>query len=449
MKEILAMAIDPGRILEACGMTPDPWQAQVLASKDRQILLNCCRQAGKSTVISALALHTALFTPNSTVLILSPGQRQSGELFHKILNANSAIGRPLKAQYETQLKVEFTNGSRIICLPGREETIRGYSPNLLVIDEGARVTDDLYKSVRPMLAVSQGRLIALSTPYGQRGWFYDEWEGAGQWARVKITWRDCPRITTDFINEERKSLGDQWVNQEYECLFTALEGLVYGDFEKAYTTLWTPPELGKPVGGIDWGWRNPFAAIWGVIDREDVLWIQEERYLRETPLHEHASALPKGMMWYADPAGRTELEEFRAAGHTIRKGFNDIRLGIAAITARIRTGRLRVNQLRCPNLVAEAKLYRYPSQSEKALVGENPVDEHNHALGALRYLISRLDSRFIAKLRGKAKSEGRIEVDTIDAIDIEETAQAVHNAKPAPRSNRLDINDPNLWMPLN
>ena len=93
------------------------------------------------------------------------------------------------------------------------------------------------------------------------------------------------------------------------------------------------------------------------------------------------------VMWYADPAGRTEIEELRASGLVVRRGDNDIRPGIAAVAARLRTGRLKVRRDACPNLLAEARLYRYPSAAERALRGENPVDEHNHALGALRALL--------------------------------------------------------------
>lgn len=443
-QQLLALALDPSLILKAAGQTADPWQRDLLLSQDRQILMNCCRQAGKSTTVAALALHTALFQPKSLILLLSPGQRQSGELFRKMLDGYNAIGRPLKADYETKLMMELANGSRILCLPGNEATIRCFSPNLLVIDEASRVPDDLYRAVRPMLAVSQGRLVALSTPYGQRGWFFSEWEGEANWRRVKVSWRDCPRISAAFIAEEERTLGKGWVQQEYECLFTALEGLVYPDFELTYTDFWTPPQAGKPVGGIDWGWRNPFAAVWGVLTSDDVLCIQEERYLRETALHEHARALPKGFMWYADPAGRTEIEEFRVAGHRVRKGLNDIRLGIAAVTARIRTGRLRINKLRCPMLSAEAKLYRYPNDSERAQVGEKPIDDHNHALGALRYLVSRIDARFIAKLRRTAPAEGPIEDDAQD-IDIDETRNAVFGG----RKQYSVLTDENLWTTLN
>jgi hypothetical protein len=212
-----------------------------------------------------------------------------------------------------------------------------------------------------------------------------------------VPWRQCPRITAEFIAEEERALGRAWVAQEYECSFAALTGLVYPDFAQAFTD--QMPPAGQRVGGIDWGWRNPFAAVWGVHDRDDVLWIHDERYLRETALHEHAAALPRGVMWYADPASPAEIQEFRVAGHRIRRGINDIRLGIAAVTARLRTGRLRIDPRRCPSLCTEAKLYRYPSADERAVHGENPIDEHNHALAALRYLIARIDARFIARLR--------------------------------------------------
>jgi hypothetical protein len=66
-------------------------------------------------------------------------------------------------------------------------TIRGYTPILIIIDEASRVPDDLYRAVRPMLAVSHGQIVAISTPFGQRGWFFNEWESDRKWKRVKIT----------------------------------------------------------------------------------------------------------------------------------------------------------------------------------------------------------------------------------------------------------------------
>lgn len=435
-QKALALALDPSLILAAQGFKPDLWQREILLSQDREILLNCCRQSGKSTVTAALALHTALFEPNALILVLSPTQRQSHELFRKILDAYNALGRPVPTSQDamTLSKLELENGSRIIGLPGKEANVRSYSKvSLLILDEASRIQDDLYRSVRPMLAVSNGRLVVLSTPFGQRGFFWQEWESKRKWKRVKITWRECPRITESFIANERKSLGDMWVAQEYECSFTSMEGLVYPHFEKAVIHADPVPLVGKPVGGIDFGWRNPFAAVWGFLDRDDVLWILHERYLRETPLHQHRDALKKAqeqwkgeITWYCDPAGRTEREELLAANLKVRKGDNDIRTGIAAVIARIETGRLRIHD-RCRNLIEEAKLYRYPSRGESPLAKmETPLDENNHALGALRYLVSRLDSRFMAALRKKANtSDGPIEQAEIEAAITEDFREKI------------------------
>jgi hypothetical protein len=419
-QQFFTLGLDPSLLLRARQLAVDPWQRELLLGREREVLLNCCRQAGKSTAASALALHEALYSPGALVLLLSPGLRQSRELFRKVLAAYDAVGRPVRARHTTQLQIELAHGARIVSLPGKEATIRGYSPALVVIDEAARVPDDLYRAVRPMLAVTHGRLLALSTPFGQRGWFYRAWHGSGAWKRICIPWTACPRIRPEFIETERHALGNAWVAQEYECLFTAMEGLVYPDFAQALCET-TPPAEGRQLGGIDWGWRNPFAAIWGVLDREDVLWLHGERYLRETPLHEHARALPRGIMWYADPSGRTEIEELRVAGHVVRAGANALRAGIAAVTARVRTGRLKVSGRRCPNLVAEAQLYRYAAGG-----GEEPLDENNHALAAVRYLIASLDQHRQAKPRSGA-------------------APSVVGTPPAPTKPR---NDERLWTTL-
>ena len=79
-RQLLALALDPGLILRAQGMTPDPWQRDLLLSSASRLLLNCSRGAGKSRTCSALALHTALFRPGSLVLLLSRALRQAVDL---------------------------------------------------------------------------------------------------------------------------------------------------------------------------------------------------------------------------------------------------------------------------------------------------------------------------------------------------------------------------------
>lgn len=218
----LRHALDPAAFVEdALGITLDPWQVDVLRSQSPRLLLNCCRQSGKSTVVAARAVHKALYWPGSLVLMLSPSQRQSGELFRKALDVYRALPNPVPAASESALRLELSNGSRIISLPGQEGTIRGFSGvDLLCIDEASRVPSDLYAAVRPMLAVSGGQLIAPSTPWGRRGWWSDAWHARDDnWQRVEITAHQCPRITDEFLDEEYRTLGEFWFRQEYMCEF--------------------------------------------------------------------------------------------------------------------------------------------------------------------------------------------------------------------------------------
>jgi hypothetical protein len=78
----------------------------------------------------------------------------------------------------------------------------------------------MYLALRPMLAVSNGTLWLMSTPFGKRGFFYDTWaEGGPEWERVRVPADECPRIGRTFLEEERRTMGERWYHQEYQCEF--------------------------------------------------------------------------------------------------------------------------------------------------------------------------------------------------------------------------------------
>lgn len=240
----LATALDPALLFTRAGLTPDGWQQDLLRGDHARTLLLCSRQVGKSATAAALALRAALFDPPSLVLLLSPTLRQSGELFRdKVLTLYNAIGRPEPARQETQLTLALTNGSRIISLPGEERTVRGFSGvSLLVIDEAARVEDSLYAGVRPMLAVSGGSLVALSSAYARAGWFYSSWVGDEDWHRVRVTADQCPRIPKSFLEEERRALGARLYAMEYLCQFAeAIDSVFDADDVEAIKSPAVPP----------------------------------------------------------------------------------------------------------------------------------------------------------------------------------------------------------------
>jgi hypothetical protein len=217
----LAAALDPAFwAARVTGWTLDAWQASVLRATAPQSLLNCSRQSGKTGIAACAAVHTALYAAPALVLVLSPSLRQSQEAFRKCLDVYRAVATTVPAEAESSLRLELTNGSRIVSLPGAEQSVRGYSAvTLLLVDEAARVSDELYHAVRPMLAVSGGRLMALSTPWGCRGWWWDAWQAGADWARVEVPATACPRIPARFLAQERASLPAFVYRQEYECAF--------------------------------------------------------------------------------------------------------------------------------------------------------------------------------------------------------------------------------------
>src|SRR6516164_8226312 len=187
--------------MELAGFDPDPWQRRALRSESKRLLLLASRQSGKSTTTSLIALNEALFRPGSLVLLIARAERQSLELLRKVVAAYDALGRPVEAVRELQSSLELGNGSRIIALPGENPaTIRCYSGvTTAIVDEAAQALDAIFVAILPMLGTSNGRLLCLSTPFGKRGWFYEQWTSSDPtFERIKARATECPRISPGF-----------------------------------------------------------------------------------------------------------------------------------------------------------------------------------------------------------------------------------------------------------
>jgi phage FluMu gp28-like protein len=208
---------------------PDERQAEVLRSEAKRGILNCSRQWGKSTTAAIKAVHRAYTRPGSLVLVASPTERQSAEFLRKAAELVRKLGIRVQGDGDNSTSIELPNGSRIVGLPGTEATVRGFSAvSLLLIDEAARVEDSMYKALMPMLAVGNGDLWMMSTPWGKRGFFYECWEYGGEkWHRVSVPATECARIPRDFLEEQRGEQGAAWFQQEYMCEFVDSGGGVF------------------------------------------------------------------------------------------------------------------------------------------------------------------------------------------------------------------------------
>lgn len=229
----LGGGLDPVKLATNIGMDCDPWQAQVLRKPHQRELLIVHRQGGKSATAAVAAVHAAMYEPGALVLVVSPSQRQSQELFRSMLVLYRSLGRPVAAESENTLSITLENGSRVVALPADPVTIRGYAAcRLLIVDEAAFVSDDTMAAVRPMLSVSHGRMLAMSTPYGRRGWFWEA-SRSSEWRVTTVTADQCPRITPEFLAAERVALGDWRYRQEYCCEFTDLAGRMFASADIA------------------------------------------------------------------------------------------------------------------------------------------------------------------------------------------------------------------------
>ncbi|GAA5162571.1 terminase large subunit domain-containing protein [Ornithinimicrobium tianjinense] len=252
----LALALDPVAFAGGIGFHSEAWQSSLLRSSSRRVLVRCARQVGKTTTTSIKALHTALYRPESLVLVISPSQRQSDEFLVRVRSLYRAAGRPVETARESASTLEFANGSRVLSLPGSESTTRGFAGvALLILDEAARVEDDIFASVLPMVG-STGAVWALSTPWGARGWFWELHEGAdavpGAWEHHLVDVYASDQYDEQRITEVRASVPRFTFASDYECRFEDSDAQLFSsdDVRAAVAAgAAVPPLFGTPTQG--------------------------------------------------------------------------------------------------------------------------------------------------------------------------------------------------------
>jgi hypothetical protein len=212
----------------ALAFTPDPKQTAILDHHAHRLILCCSRQWGKTTIIAIKALHTAIYRPKSEILVLSRSQKQAGLLVAKVCLFAAVLGFPKKRVLGEAFSVELPNGSKIYAVAHSEKTGRGYTADIVIVDEAALVADDVIGSITPTLTRTEGKLWFLSTPNGESGLFYNVWhdQELTNWYRVKATIEDSSYATPEFIAEQTK-LFPHNVRQDFYCEFMPATGRAF------------------------------------------------------------------------------------------------------------------------------------------------------------------------------------------------------------------------------
>ncbi len=241
-------ALDPAVFAMACGVTPDPWQADLLREQPNRCILLASRQVGKTTVTALETVFVAVTEPGSLCAVISPSQRQSNEFVRSAKLMLTHLDNAPEHNASVT-KMEFSNGSRILSLPGSEEgkTVRGLAgARLIVVDEAARVADEMLGAIRPMMATNRNAAMwILSTPAGKSGFFHDSWHSLDEtWHRVRVSATDCARISPAFLEEERRALGETMFESEYGLIFhddlmaAFPTDIIDGIFDRELAPLW-------------------------------------------------------------------------------------------------------------------------------------------------------------------------------------------------------------------
>jgi len=214
---------------EFIGIEPFDYQKEFLDNPSNRKLFVAGRRVGKSRSASWKALWYAITHTEAEVLLTAKTQRQSMELFRQIkseIRQSEAENHEWGIQRETRTEVNFSNGSRIVCLPlGRDgSNIRGYGADLLIVDEAAYVPEEIFQEVlMPFLAVGENKFVMISTPRGKRGFFWKRYDGAqrdeNRYFVQQVPTMRNPKVSQEWIEQQRKNLTPMQFKREIKGEF--------------------------------------------------------------------------------------------------------------------------------------------------------------------------------------------------------------------------------------
>lgn len=206
---------------------PKEYQASLLRDEKKRIVVRWCRQAGKTTCIALRAVWFAIVHPKTLTLIVAPSLRQSIIMRDRIQDFLMVLSKENRRRLVEKLQrttVQFKNGSRIVALPNSPQLLRGYTASQVICDEAAFFHDDdlvFYNVLYPMLATTDGVLIASSTPWSKDSVFYHMCQSE-EFSKHVTTCEDVVKtglIKSSFIDEMRAQLPFERFQREFETEF--------------------------------------------------------------------------------------------------------------------------------------------------------------------------------------------------------------------------------------
>jgi PBSX family phage terminase large subunit len=379
-------------------------QKQIVRDTTRFRVVNAGRRFGKTLLAIEELVYEAVNKDNANIAYVAPTYAQAREISWELLKKRVLDVKNPEIN-ETRLEMVVPNkfGSMSkITLKGWEsiESLRGQTYDFLVLDEVA-----MYRSfqsqwqevIRPTLTDRRGRVLFISTPKGFNHWYdlYNLEQRDKDYKSFHFTTYDNPFVPKDEIDKQKEELTEDRFAQEINADFRKTEGLVYKEFDRAKHLYQVLPNIHfvETIAGVDPGFTNPCAVPTIKVDADDNYWVDEEYYKTgQTDAYNADFVASKDFnKVYPDPENAGFVKELLNRKVNVReviKGKGSIATGINKVKELFKANRIKINIVNCPNLIYELETYSYPDKKDLHNEEENPIDENNHAVDALRYALT-------------------------------------------------------------
>lgn len=376
-----------------------PAQEQIALDIHRFRVVVCGRKFGKTTLTSAELIGKAVAENNRRVMYIAPTLGDARRLMWDRLRNSFKNAITKENDTRLELRVKTVRGGESDVFLGSWELVNNYRGDefdFIVFDEVQEYRDfwvGWQEAMRPTLTPRRGEALFTGTPKGFNHLYdlYNTELEDSDYKSFHYTTYDNPHIPVEEIEAARKLPEDKFA-QEYLAEFRKTEGLVFKEFDRS-NHLYSEKIVGwqDKLAGVDWGHRNP-AAVPEVLYKDGVYYVSRLLYktgMTESDVADYVAA-GKYNSVYPDPESSSGVEELKRRGvntREVNKGPDSIVHGIDKMRDLFLSNRLMIHTS-CLDLIAELESYSYPEPRTFHNLNENPMDENNHAIDALRYVLS-------------------------------------------------------------
>ena len=215
---------------------PYPFQQKLVESfhNNRFTICKLPRQSGKSVTVTAYLIHQAIFRDNINIAILANKRETAFELMAKLQTSYENLPKWLQQGVLAWNKgsIELENGSRITASSTSSSAVRGFSYNIVMLDEFAfvptNIADEFFSSVYPTISSGKStKVIIVSTPNGMNH-FYKLWhdaeKGRNSYNPISAHWSEVPGRDEKWKEETIRNTSEQQFQQEFGCDFIGSAG---------------------------------------------------------------------------------------------------------------------------------------------------------------------------------------------------------------------------------